>query len=139
MFKHITTNRIKISKNFKEISYDGKSYRDKWKEKFASNLSESHRNDIYLDDFLWHAISYRKIEACEKNHAREMFSRDIQENWIVFFQHEESVYKVTDSSGLSDKTFDKLEDVYIVNESFTKCYINTHEASCGPYYINDDR
>lgn len=139
MFKHITTNRIKISKNFKEISYDGKSYRDKWKEKFASNLSEPHRNDIYLDDFLWHAISYRKIEAYEKSNAREMFSRDIQENWIVFFQNEESVYKITDSSGLSDKTFDKLEDVYIVNESFTKCYINTHEDFCGPYYIDNER
>lgn len=122
MFKHITTNRIKISKNFKEISYDGKSYRDKWKEKFASNLTESLRNNIYLDDFLWHVVSYKKIEAYEKNHAREMFSRDIQENWIVFFQNEESVYKIADSSGLSDKIFDKLEDVYIVNESYEVLY-----------------
>ncbi len=41
-----------------------------WEQTFTSDLSTEEKKRIFFDQFLWHAFSYKVIEAKEKNQGK---------------------------------------------------------------------
>lgn len=110
--------------------------KNKWEMVFAGGLTDEERKEIHLDDFLWHACSYKKIDLLENDEAREAFNKAIKKEVIGFYQNENDVLNFRDGSILKDSDFDLEEDIYVMDADYKWTYIVTHEKEqCGPYFI----
>ncbi len=128
----ITAGGTVTQKNDAEIE----ELKKKWELAFAGGLTDEERKEIYLDDFLWHACSYKKINLLEKDEAREAFNKVLKEEVVGFYQNENDVLNFRDGSFLKDSDFDLEDDIYVVDSDYKWTYIVTHEKEqCGPYFI----
>lgn len=115
----------------------GKWFKKKWKKRFCPNLTKEKAKEIYINQFLWHVISYGVIEAHSSNVSMDQLYKAFDSGGYLFFQFYNLVYYIEDVKKLSKEFLDGYEDIYICNSDFTKCFIKTHESSLGPYLIEN--
>lgn len=113
----------------------GSTLREKWIQRFASELDENEKEEVYIESFLWHVFSYGLIEGLKEEEAIQEYCQEFSGKALIFFQHSDLVYQVDYIEKVPVDIINKLDDVYVCTEDFTKCYVHTHEYYLGPYYI----
>lgn len=126
---------IGMDRPFKYIGYKGEEFRKRWEEEFVSKLSIEEKNKMYIEQFLWHAVSYGYIKNYERTEAISKYKEELKGECYVFFQEYNKVFMIEEISQIPNSYFNQFYDVYIVDKGFNKCYIHTHEKSCGPYFV----
>lgn len=124
----------KRSIQYTEIGKWGKYLRGVWAKEFAEVISSDEREKIYMDHFLWHLFSYKKVEALEKDLARHAFDKEVKDRVYVFYQHLDLAYLIENTKDIIAEDFKDEQDIYIVDTKFEWTYVNTHESACGPYF-----
>ncbi|CAG7594692.1 hypothetical protein PAESOLCIP111_00006 [Paenibacillus solanacearum] len=121
---------------FTESSKWGQYLRGVWEENFAEQLSADEKKKIYLEQYLWHVFSYKKILCLKNDQAIMEFNKVIksQRTCYIFFQHSDLALIVESSSSITSEDLEYDDDIYIVDKGFTWTYIQTHEEQCGPYF-----
>lgn len=124
------------SKNiYVEKLHDGGKYlRAQWEIEFTSRISNSVKNKIYFNQYLWHIFSYHKLEHLEREEAREAFNKIKKGECYIFYQNDDEALYIKNASKIRAEDFDMEQDVYIVDKKFTWTYVHTHEEFCGPYF-----
>jgi len=100
--------------------------------KFFSILTNKEKNEIYFDQYMWHAFSYEKVECKKNDEAVEALGKLISnEVYIIFQKHGE----VLEAKNI---TFDKIvkkiksnvweSDCYIIDKKFKWTFVFTHET-----------
>ncbi|MGD9569380.1 MAG: DUF4275 family protein [Sedimentibacter sp.] len=112
----------------------GKDLRKQWEEKFTGNLSNTQKNKIYLNQYLWHIFSYQQVEHLSGQEAVEAFNTIKKNECFAFYQHDNKALKLINSKNIKAEDFDNENDVYIVDNNMTWTYVHTHEYNCGPYF-----
>ena len=118
------------------IENSGIEYRKQLEEKFAKNLSEVKKEEIYFDQFLWHLFSYQQVKHFSGQDAKNIFNTIDKSECVIFYQHDDLVLKIENANDINAKDLENEKDIYIVNKNMTWTYVNTHEYSCGPYFYN---
>lgn len=139
-------NRLKDKKiKVREIPGWGSYLRQRWEESFVGHLNEQEKEGIHLSyshgacGYLWHVFSYEKRDHLEQEQANQAFNNISKHQCYVFYQHSDYAFVIEDAAFIQVEDFLEKddwdeEDMYIVDKDFTWTYVNTHEASCGPYF-----
>lgn len=130
-------------KEFKvrDIPNWGTYLRKQWRDSFASHLSKEVQREIWVDDFLWHICSWKKVSCLEKHQAIEAFLHKKKQKCTIFYQLIEDAYLLDQAESLTvqDLPYDRLHmyhgDIYIMDWDRKWTFILTHEEECGPYFI----
>lgn len=112
----------------------GRELREKWERLFARGLDAAARKEIYMDQFLWHLFSYRKLPCLAGREAEEAFDRLDKRECFIVYQNRDHALHVADASRLTADDLRGEQDVYVVDAGFTWTYANTHESDLGPYF-----
>lgn len=112
----------------------GKELRKQWEEKFTGNLSNTQKNKIYLNQYLWHIFSYQQVEHLSGQEAVKAFNIIKKSECFIFYQHDEVAIKLINSKDIKAEDFENENDIYLVDKNMTWTYVHTHEDSCGPYF-----
>src|SRR5690625_425079 len=125
---------------FIEIPQWGNYLRYKWEQFFASHLSEVEKSEIYLDTFLWHLCSWKKVDCVTKADAIKKFSEEKKRKCTIFYEHANDVYLIEHASNLTvqdlphDPFHSMYGDMYVMDWHGKWTFIMTHESDCGPYF-----
>lgn len=103
----------------------------KYIDMFFSDLTNKDKKDIYFNQYMWHAYSYKKLEALEGFMAIDAFKKCNQDGVYIFFEHNDEVIKKGSIS--FEELLDSLKiwscsDCYIVDREFKWAFIYTHET-----------
>ena len=115
----------------------------KWREHFASHLSEQEQAEIFMlpnkkyVSYLWHLFNYEKREALEGKDAVEAFNKKVKGKCIIFNQHTDEVFFIENASRLRAEHLSMDDDIYIVDEEFTWNFNVTHEPDIGPFFVEN--
>ncbi|WP_078379817.1 DUF4275 family protein [Sutcliffiella halmapala] len=127
--------------NVVEMPNEGSSLRKQWEKNFASHITASEKDKIFLYDtdgtsgFLWHIFSYNKRDFFEGEKAEEDFNLQSKKSCYIFYQHSDHAFMIETASTLNHRDLLDEEDIYVVDTEFTWTYVRTHESGwCGPYY-----
>ena len=118
-------------------------FRAKWREHFASHLTEKEQAAIHMlpntkyGHYLWHLFSYEKREALEREDSIHAFHTKDKGKCIIFDQYSDEVLFVENASHIRAEHFPRNDDIYIVDEQFTWSFNVTHEADIGPFFIEN--
>ena len=93
------------------------------------------KSSIYINDFLWHACSYNKINNISGKRAIQLFNKESKKNIIIFYQENNNAFYLEDIEELSYSDIKNEIDIYICDINFTWSFIITHEKMCGPYFL----
>ncbi|GEM_PF-485836 len=111
--------------------------RQRWQKAFLSDVDTQ---DIYLDQFLWHAFSYERLHALKDKAADEAFKAIQKDTLYVFLQEPQNdttdiCYRLEKANSFPLELLSCYQDVYVTDEAFTWTYVRTHEEGlCGPYF-----
>lgn len=97
-------------------------------------MSNTQKNKIYLNQYLWNIFSYQHVEHISKQEAIEAFNTIKKNEYFVFYEDDEEALKLIDSKDIKADNFDNENDVYVVDKKMTWTYVHTHEEYCGPYF-----
>lgn len=130
-----------------EIPKWGHYLRQQWREHFASHLSRAEQEEIFLDSFLWHLCSWRKVDCLEKDEAIQAFENQRKRKCTIFYQFIDEAYLVENADLLTIEDLPYVEDhayysdIYIMDWDYCWTFMITHEtrAGAGPYYIRTRR
>ena len=113
---------------------------------FFKDLTFEDKKEIYFEQFMWHAFSYKKISAIEGKEAITEFNKIKNNDVYIFFEDNDIVLEKTNLNykeileiiELQSKK-DKLTsyyDCYIVDKNFSWTFIITHETQIkdDPYF-----
>ncbi len=126
--KEIKKHMIDEGVVFKECPYTSDELKKKWKKAFLSSMTQKEMEECYLDEYLWHAFTYRKIVGyLEGKDALKSFDNKIKDEVFIFWQGEEQVYYLKTNNKLSSKHL-RLDrcDVFIVDSNFTWTFLYKH-------------
>ena len=113
---------------YKECIYTSEELKNKWLSAFLPNITDKEKTDIYLDQYLWHAFTYHKIENyLEGDNAAIAFDKEKKDEIYMFWQGKEETYHIETKNQLTTRHL-RLEqsDLYIVDSKFTWTYILKH-------------
>lgn len=131
MINDILKKRCKLIKCYNDNSL----FKKRWEELFIGNLTEAEKNNIYINDFLWHACSYNKINNISGKHAIQLFNKENKKDIIIFYQEKKYVFYLEDVCDFEYSDIKNEVDIYICDINFTWSFIITHEKICGPYFL----
>lgn len=120
---------------FETSPKSAKTLRNIWKTKFAGDLTSEDKKRIYINAYIWHIFSYELKEALSNKRARQAFNKKRKKHVYVFYQNKEEVFYIEDAENLKSSDFDKEQDVFILDTEIQWTYVHTHEAQCGPYFV----
>jgi len=132
------------NKEFKvlEIPKWGRYLRGKWLENFAGHLTNEEQKKIYMDSFLWHLCSYKKVICLEKEAAIKAFEGQKKNQCTIFYQFTNEAFLVQNANNLKVKDLPyvdwdmDLSDIYVMDWENNWTFIITHENGwIGPYFI----
>lgn len=126
-----------------EIPKWGSYLRKKWLKNFASHLTNGEQKEIYMDSFLWHLCSYKKIACLEKEEAVKAFERQKKSKCTIFYQFTNDAFLVQNAKDLkvNNLPYDEEEDLdisdmYVMDWDGSWTFMITHENGwLGPYFI----
>ncbi|KAA0965230.1 DUF4275 family protein [Sporosarcina sp. ANT_H38] len=139
-------NRLKDKQvQVREIPGWGPYVRQQWEGNFADHLSHEEKEEIYLYyngfacGYLWHVFSFEKRDCLKESRADEAFNNAPKNACYVFYQNSDYALIIENATLVTAGDFVKKDDfdegdIYVVDKDFTWTYVNTHEASCGPYF-----
>lgn len=96
----------------------------------------------YNDQFRWHLFSFELLKAVTGDEAKLLFDETKKDELYLFYDYDDSCYRVTGASKLTTKDIEELSeygkfdsaDKYFFDPKGKWCYVVTHEATCGPYF-----
>lgn len=112
----------------------------KWDAFFASELSPETKKEIHYRQFKWHMFSYEKVNAKAGANAKRAFNCCKKDGAYLFFQCKDEAWYIENAQLLAaadlrvDESF-QLADMYLFDENGKWAYAQTHEGSCGPYFL----
>ena len=112
----------------------GKALHKQWEERFAGSLSNTQKNNIYLNQYLWHIFSYQQVVHLYGHGAVEAFNNIKKNECFVFYQDDDEALKLINSKDIKAEDFNNEHDIYVVDKNMAWTYVNTHEDYCGPYF-----
>ena len=111
----------------------------KYEETFFSKLTEKDKKDIYYNQFMWHAFSYKKIKCLEGEDAINEFAKTSKNEVYIFLENDDTVLE--EKNVTLKKLFEIVQspkefgvDCYVVSKDFTWTFVTTHET-----YFNNER
>lgn len=126
------------------LSTWGNYLRGRWRDCFAEHLSLEDQKEIWMDDFLWHLCSWKKVECLEKEEAITAFLNQTKQKCTIFYQFIDEAYLLENADSLSINELPYKEhdmyynDMYVMDWNYRWTFIMTHESECGPYFIHRD-
>lgn len=114
-----------------------RNYKREWLKAFAPHgVSKKELSKVCLAGgcFLWHLFSYKFVEACNGEHAQELFDNQNKSSAVLIDNVNNLGYRVTDISALTSAFFEDWIDVTVTSADFSWTFSKTHEATIGPYY-----
>ena len=115
-----------------------------WDAMFDSlvSLEEKAAAKHYSDQFRWHLFSFELLKAVTGEEAKKRFDKTEKDELYLFYDYDDSCYRVTGASELTTKDIEELSeygkfdsaDKYFFDPKGKWCYVVTHEATCGPYF-----
>ena len=107
--------------------------KEKYIKHFFKDLTNEDRNECYFDQYMWHAFSYKKIEALEGVQAIKAFEEISKNGVYIFFEHNNNVTEVDNISFQEleynlKKNKDWEYDCYVVDKHFKWTFVYTHET-----------
>ena len=99
----------------------------------------------YSDQFRWHLFSFELLNAVKGEDAGTKFDAAEKDELFLFFDYDDSCYRVTGADKLTVKDIMELQeygkfdsaDRYFFDPKRKWCYIMTHETEwCGPYFYH---
>jgi len=124
-----------------EIPKWGNYLRGKWREYFASHLSEEKQKTIGMDGFLWHLCSWEEVDYLANVDAKKVFQKQRKQKCLIFYQFIDEAFLINNGETLSidDLPYDQLHmdygDIYVMDWDGQWTFMMTHERQCGPYFI----
>lgn len=131
MINDILKEKCKLIKFYNDNLY----FKKKWEELFLENLTEEEKRNIYINDFLWHACSYNKINNISGKRAIQLFNKQSKKDIIIFYQENNNAFYCEDAKNLNYSDIKNEMDIYISDINFNWSFIITHEKMCGPYFL----
>lgn len=110
---------------------------EKWDKTFAT-ISNETKKSIFYDSFRWHMYSYEQLPALCGQEAREAFNAVAKSNlYFMYDRHKgmQTVQIFEHAGQMVAADLDEQQDIYVFDNTFTWCYIHTHEEMCGPYFV----
>lgn len=117
-----------------EVVNEAEKIIDLWDKRFAQNISEGLKEEIYYEQFKWHIFSYEKQKCLEREVARKAFDTLSKEEFYVMYQGSPILFLYTNANEVISRDFDTQQDIYVFDKNFTWTYVHTHESMCGPYF-----
>lgn len=112
---------------------EAEKLRQRWQDAFLEGVNTE---DIYIEQYLWHVFSYKRLIASEREEAERYLNRERSSALYVFFNSEDTCYRLECAEGFTSDMVECYSDVYVTDERFTWTYVRTHETgSCGPYFF----
>ncbi|MBQ9980340.1 MAG: DUF4275 family protein [Oscillospiraceae bacterium] len=121
-------------------------FEKKWLKTFVPGLTNEQREKCYIDQYLWHAFSFKLIPADKVlvgDKAREAYEKADKEGAIsiCFWPGDvKETSPVTEKQKLV-KTLDRERETYIVSRDWKWTYVSTHEndvMDLGPFFYERD-
>lgn len=111
-----------------------------WDNLFASAIKEEEKNAVYYDQFKWHLFSYKKLPALIGADADQAFAACEKGTVFIFFQHTDRAFRIENAGLILPDDFNAdtpspWTDVYLFDPQNRWTYVHTHEADCGPYFL----
>ena len=107
--------------------------KEKYIKTFFEKLTTKEKQEIYFEQYMWHAFSYEKIKCINGEDAINEFAKMKKNEVYVFFEHDDVVWKEKDLTlenlfGLLKDSKEYGYDCYVVDKDFTWTFITTHET-----------
>lgn len=107
--------------------------KEKYISTFFSNLTKEQKDEIYFEEYMWHAFSYNKVKAKEGFEAiEELRKHSINNVYVIFeksrkiLEEENITYEQIYNNVLKNK--DWYTDCYIIDKNFKWTFVLTHET-----------
>lgn len=118
----------------------GEVVKQLWDDLFAAGIEEAEKEAVFYDQFRWHLCSYGKLPALRGSDADRAFELSPKSSVLVFFQHTDQAFRIENAHLIRPEDFgadvpSPYTDVYLFDPVDRWCYIHTHEANCGPYFL----
>jgi hypothetical protein len=111
---------------------EAETLRMRWQDAFLDGVNTK---DIYIEQYLWHVFSYKRLIASDREEAQGCLNRERSSALYVFFNSEDTCYRLESAESFTSDMVECYLDVYITDERFTWTYVRTHETGCcGPYF-----
>lgn len=104
--------------------------KEKWKANFCENLTLEEQNACHMDEFLWHAFSYKRVmPVALGDEAKAKFDSIEKHDVYVFSENDEVVYHISAPNELKCYMFRLIysEDVYFVDSKFSWTFVLPHD------------
>ena len=115
--------------------------RKSWEKAFAGHLTEKEKEEIFLNQFLWHVCSWGKAVCAIGEEAAALFEKQEKDECTIFYQFVDDAYLLKNAKELtvSDLPYESRNmdrnDMYVMDANHTWTFIMTHEQQCGPYFL----
>ena len=99
---------------------------------FFGTLTESQKNSIHFEEYMWHAFSYKLIPSLEGKDAIHEFKNKKVNDVYIIFQYNDIVMErknLTYESLLTIMEEVECWDCYVVDKNFTWTFVMTHETT----------
>ncbi len=130
-------------RGIKFVSIEKNHVAAQWDELFTSLVSEEAGKRVkqYNDQYKWHLFSFELLDALKSKEARSAFDTIEKDSIYLFYQYAKEAYFVKNASLLKAKDLDfnsgmDKADIYVFDPVKKWTYVQTHEASCGPYFYH---
>jgi hypothetical protein len=89
-------------------------------------------------DYLWHAFSFKLIDALYGDEARSALCHAHIGEVILLSNWEDAGFSIPDGSALTTQILDGIADAVLTSADFKWTYAKTHESDLGPYFFGLD-
>lgn len=107
--------------------------KEKYIKTFFEQLTTKEKQEIYFEQYMWHAFSYKKIKCIDGEDAINEFAKIEKNEVYIFLEHDDNIWKCKDIT--LKKLFELLGgseeiayDCYVVDKDFKWTFITTHET-----------
>lgn len=124
---------IKIGVRCMEDKYTVKEIKQKWISEFCSLLTEEEQKRCHMNQFMWHAFSYKMVGPILKGRlAKEQFDNEKKPDVYMFSENGKQVYHLCLPERFKCYMLRLIycEDVYFVDPEFRWTFVLPHDYDC---------
>ena len=114
----------------------------RWTRLFAGGISAEEKRRVGFRQYRWHIFSFGLVKAREGEAARRAFNAlCLKDTAYLFFQHAGNAFCVGNAFLLRAEDLELgsafgRSDAYLFDPKGGWTYVQTHEESCGPYFLS---
>ena len=116
-----------------EDEYTIEEMKQKWISEFCASLTEEDQKRCHMDQFMWHAFSYKMLEPIlEGDVAKNQFDNIKKNDVYMFSENGKKVYRLYLPEKFKCYMLRLIysEDVYFVDSEFKWTFILPHDYDC---------